>query len=195
MQQIRSQSEWTGRKLEWLKMHLAANDDIPIFSTGLNASGFSENHDDLPELLRKIENATSKRREVPFLTSEPLVEDVLFSIKQLAKKGRPHLENEWNYPSEVLDRMSDRDVALVYLGFIETIYEEGFNADYIHKIEAGTAQFREPASLIINEKTGFCITFETNPFYPDVFHFISSYRFTRTQETELLNNKNLGLSL
>ena len=39
--------------------------------------------------------------------------------------------------------------------------------DYSHKIGDGTAQFRESASLIINEKTDYCITFEDNPLYQD----------------------------
>ena len=57
------------------------NEGDPIFSTGLNASGFSLNHDDLSESIKKLENATSQRREKPFLTSDMLGEDVLFSMK------------------------------------------------------------------------------------------------------------------
>ena len=83
LDQLRSQLQNTERKLNWLKMQLSNNNNEgdPIFSTGLNASGFSLNHDDLSESIKKLENATSQRREKPFLTSDMLGEDVLFSMK------------------------------------------------------------------------------------------------------------------
>lgn len=75
------------------------NEGDPIFSTGLNAFSFSLNQDDLPESIKKVENATSQRREESFLTSDMLGEDVLFSMKQLVKKGRPHLKKRLAFSS------------------------------------------------------------------------------------------------
>ncbi len=71
---IRLQRERMGKRLEiLLEMQSNNNNDndsnevaIPIYSTGVNASGYSKNYDDLPVAIQKIENATAKRREAPF---------------------------------------------------------------------------------------------------------------------------------
>ena len=89
--------------------------------------------------------------------------------------------------------MSDEDVAFVYLALIESIYEEGFNLDHMHKIDDGTAQFPESASLIINAQTDFCITFEDNPVYQDdKKYFISSYKQNRNETRDSIRTKNIG---
>ncbi len=96
LQQVRFQRQSAEKRLEWLKMQISNinNDDTPAFSTGLNSSAYSENHENLPEGIKQIENATALRRAEPFLMSDMLGDDVLFSMKQLGKKGRGHLKRD-----------------------------------------------------------------------------------------------------
>ena len=197
---IRLQRERMGRRLEIiLEMQSNNNNDndsnevaIPIYSTGVNASGYSKNYDDLPVAIQKIENATAKRREAPFLTSEKLGEDVLFAITQLAKKGRSHL-TDWNIPQEVIDTLDDESVASIYKTLIDEIYKEGFGVAHIHKINDGTAQFRESAGLVINAKTGFGVILEDNPLYEEgKKYFISAYKQSDADTAKSIIQKNIG---
>lgn len=193
MQQLRFQRQYAEKRLEWLKMQMSNinNDGTPVFSTGLNSSGYSENHENLPEVIKQIENATALRRAEPFLMSDMLGDDVLFSMKQLVKKGRRHLKTDWHFPPNIVNEMPDETVAYVSKALIENIYSEGFNVRHIHKIDDGTAQFREPASLIINDLTDFCVTFEYNPLY-DKKYFISSYKQDANETRKSITDKNVG---
>lgn len=141
--------------------------------------------------MREIVVKESLTRAEPFLMSDMLGDDVLFSMKQLVKKGRGHLKTDWDFPPNVVNEMSDETVAYVYKALIENIYSEGFNVPHIHKIDDGTAQFREPASLIINDLTDFCVTFEYNPLY-DKKYFISSYKQNANETRNSIMDKNVG---
>ena len=141
--------------------------------------------------MREIVVKESLTRAEPFLMSDMLGDDVLFSMKQLVKKGRGHLKTDWDFPPNVVNEMSDETVAYVYKALIENIYSECFSVPHIHKIDDGTAQFREPASLIINDLTDFCVTFEYNPLY-DKKYFISSYKQNANETRNSIMDKNVG---